>query len=150
MLPEPTVYLTSIQRVSWNLLIFFVEDVVNQNISLQKEFEYVEQNDNPLEVGSSESKDTCSNNYPDSAIVGLETSCSIVAAEETIRKEPSSKTTKNHPIFFIIGSFQEKVTTRIEEKLDYQKMISNFCYIFTIEPKNVKKAINDEFWIITI
>ena len=48
---------------------------------------------------------------------------------------------KDHPKEMIIGNPRQGVVTRSRE------VVSNACFVSNIEPKNVKKALTDEFWI---
>jgi hypothetical protein len=57
-------------------------------------------------------------------------------------KGPSTRIQKNHPQDLIIGNPDEGVTTR--RTVD---VIVNFYFVSKIEPKNVKEALEDEFWI---
>ncbi|KAK2402491.1 cysteine-rich RECEPTOR kinase [Trifolium repens] len=56
-------------------------------------------------------------------------------------KDPSIRIQKNHPKELIIGNPELPVMTRSRE------VISNACFVSTIEPKNVKEALTDECWI---
>ncbi|KAK2380916.1 putative mitochondrial protein [Trifolium repens] len=56
-------------------------------------------------------------------------------------KGPSIRIQKNHPKELIIGNPELPVMTRSRE------VISNACFVSTIEPKNVKEALTDECWI---
>lgn len=48
---------------------------------------------------------------------------------------------KYHPIENVIGDLNEGIITRSKE------VIANMCFISKIEPKNVKEALTDEYWI---
>ncbi|MCH83694.1 gag-pol polyprotein [Trifolium medium] len=56
-------------------------------------------------------------------------------------KGPSIRIQKNHPKELIIENLDEGITTRSKD------VISNFCFDSKFEPKNVKEALTDEFWI---
>jgi hypothetical protein len=56
-------------------------------------------------------------------------------------KGPSIRIRKNHPKDLIIGNLDQEITTRSRE------LISNSCFVSKIEPKNVKVAHTDDFWI---
>ena len=56
-------------------------------------------------------------------------------------KEPSIRIQKDHPKELIIGDPNSGVVTRSRE------IISNSCFVSKIEPKNVKEALTDEYWI---
>ena len=58
-----------------------------------------------------------------------------------LNKGPSIRTQRDHPKELIIGDLNKGVTTRSREG------ISNSCFVSKIEPKNVKEALTDEFWI---
>lgn len=53
----------------------------------------------------------------------------------------SIRVQKDHPIENIIRNLNEGVMTRPREG------IVNSCFISKVEPKNVKEALTDEFWI---
>ncbi|PNX63568.1 gag-pol polyprotein, partial [Trifolium pratense] len=57
-------------------------------------------------------------------------------------KGPSTRPQKNHPLDLVIGNPNQGITTRRSKEA-----ISNSCFISKIEPKNVKEALNDEYWI---
>lgn len=56
-------------------------------------------------------------------------------------KEPSIRIQKDHSKELIIGDLNIGVTTRSRES------ISNSCFVSKVEPKNIKEALIDEFWI---
>ncbi|WJX62480.1 hypothetical protein P8452_47472 [Trifolium repens] len=58
-----------------------------------------------------------------------------------VNKGPSVRFQKNHPKELIIGSPESGVMTRSREA------VSNACFVSKVEPKNVKEALTDEFWI---
>ena len=57
-------------------------------------------------------------------------------------KGPSIRVHKNHPQGLIIGNPDQGITTRRSVGV-----ISNSCFVSKIEPRNVKEALTDEFWI---
>jgi hypothetical protein len=57
-------------------------------------------------------------------------------------KGHSTRIQKNHPQDLIIGNPDEGVTTR-----RLVGVIANSCFVSKIEPKNVKEALTNEFWI---
>ena len=57
-------------------------------------------------------------------------------------KGPSIRVQKNHPQDLIIGNPDQGITTRRSVGV-----ISNSCFVSKIEPRNVKEALTDEFWI---
>jgi hypothetical protein len=57
-------------------------------------------------------------------------------------KGPSLRVQKNHPQELIIGNPDQGITTRRSNGV-----ISNYCFASKVELKNVKEALNDEFWI---
>ncbi|GAU51065.1 hypothetical protein TSUD_411780 [Trifolium subterraneum] len=59
-----------------------------------------------------------------------------------VNKGPSTRVQKNHPKDLIIGNPDEGITTRRN-----QDIISNSCFVSNIEPKNVKEALTDNYWI---
>ena len=60
---------------------------------------------------------------------------------EKINKGPSIRIQKDHPKDLIIGDPNKGVTTRSRE------VISHGYFVSKIEPRNVKEALTDEFWI---
>jgi len=57
-------------------------------------------------------------------------------------KVPSIRVQKNHPQDLIIGNDDQGITTRRSVGV-----IANSYFVSKIEPKNVKEALTDEFWI---
>jgi len=69
----------------------------------------------------------------------------VVEAEQhqmSSSKGPSIRIQKNHPQDLIIGNPDQGITTRRSVVV-----IANSCFVSEIEPKNVKEALTDEFWI---
>ena len=60
---------------------------------------------------------------------------------DQVNKGPSIRIQKDHPKDLIIGDPNKGVTTRSRE------VISHGCFVSKIEPRNVKEALTDEFWI---
>ncbi|MCH87109.1 gag-pol polyprotein, partial [Trifolium medium] len=61
--------------------------------------------------------------------------------QPTTSKGPSTRIQKIHPQDLIIGQLDHGITTKSRE------VVSNSCFVSKIEPKNVKEALQDEFWI---
>jgi len=59
-----------------------------------------------------------------------------------ISKGPSTRVQKNHSQDLIIGDLDQRVRTRRSNDI-----VSNSCFVTKFEPKNVKEALTDEFWI---
>jgi len=57
-------------------------------------------------------------------------------------KGPSIRIQKNHPQELIIGDPDQGVRTRRANDI-----VSNSYFVSQFEPKNVKEALTDEFWI---
>jgi len=57
-------------------------------------------------------------------------------------KGPSIRIQKNHPQDLIIGNPNQGITTKRSVGV-----IANSCFVSKIEPKNVKEALTNEFWI---
>jgi len=57
-------------------------------------------------------------------------------------KWPSIRVQKNHPSDLIIGDPDLGIRTRKNNE-----EVSNSCFVSMFEPKNVKEALTDEFWI---
>ncbi|GJS81667.1 hypothetical protein Tco_0748208 [Tanacetum coccineum] len=55
------------------------------------------------------------------------------------------KQSKNHPLGNVIGNLNQKtLRSQVQNRSNF------FCFISTIEPKNVNKALKDESWIIAM
>lgn len=63
--------------------------------------------------------------------------------------QPTKRVMKEHPITNVIGDVQEGMNTK-GVKRDYQEMVHYACFMFTIEPKNVKEAVDDEYWVVAM
>ncbi|GJX18036.1 retrovirus-related pol polyprotein from transposon TNT 1-94 [Tanacetum coccineum] len=55
------------------------------------------------------------------------------------------KESKNHPLDKVIGSLNER-----ELRSQTQNKSNFFCFISTIEPKNVNEALKDESWVVAM
>ena len=62
-------------------------------------------------------------------------------------KDPPAKIQKNHLTKNIIGDLNERMRTRDKPKRNYHDMVRFVCYTSSIEPKNVKEVLLDEYWI---
>ncbi|KAK2451628.1 putative mitochondrial protein [Trifolium repens] len=65
--------------------------------------------------------------------------------QPTQNKGPSVRVQKNHPLELVIGNPEQGITTRRSNDV-----IANSCFVSMFEPKNVKEALTDEFWIETM
>ena len=65
---------------------------------------------------------------------------------DPIRKEPSSRVKKNHQFDLIPGNLDEQMVTRKR----YVNIVRFTLFISLTEPKNVKEALVDEFWVKTM
>jgi hypothetical protein len=65
-----------------------------------------------------------------------------IADQPTQNKGPSVRVQKNHPKELIIGNPDQGITNRRSSDV-----IENSCFVSMFEPKNVKEALTDEFWI---
>ncbi|GJU66273.1 hypothetical protein Tco_1252532 [Tanacetum coccineum] len=55
------------------------------------------------------------------------------------------KESKNHPLYQVIGNLNQRtLRSQAENYSNY------FCFISTIEPKNVNEALKDESWVVAI
>ena len=70
-------------------------------------------------------------------------------SEEVDKEAESGQLTakRNHPEEGIIGELEEGIRTRNTSKVDYRDLAGYVCFNSTIEPKNVKEALQDEFWV---
>ena len=66
-----------------------------------------------------------------------------VISSDSVQKEPSTRVKKNHPSDLILGNLEESMVTRKR----YVNLVQFVCFTSTLEPKNVKEALNDESWI---
>ncbi|KAK2429213.1 putative mitochondrial protein [Trifolium repens] len=62
--------------------------------------------------------------------------------QTTQNKGPAVRVQKNHPLELVIGNPEQGITTRRSNDV-----IANSCFVSMFEPKNVKEALTDEFWI---
>ncbi|XP_012850949.1 PREDICTED: uncharacterized protein LOC105970659 [Erythranthe guttata] len=67
--------------------------------------------------------------------------------DDQTHKEPSRRVKKNHPVDKVIGPVEEGIQTRGKPKVNYKEMARYVCFTSTIEPKNVKEALLDEYWV---
>ncbi|KAK2423598.1 cysteine-rich RECEPTOR kinase [Trifolium repens] len=65
--------------------------------------------------------------------------------QPTQNKGPFVRVQKNHPLELVIGNPEQGITTRRSNDV-----IANSCFVSMFEPKNVKEALTDEFWIETM
>ena len=63
--------------------------------------------------------------------------------DDEIKKKPSSRVKKNHPTDLIIGKLDDVMVT----KRRYINFVEYMCFVFLSEPKNVKEALLDEYWV---
>ena len=66
--------------------------------------------------------------------------------QDPIRKEPSSRVKKNHPSDLILGYLDEQMVTM----KGYANIVRFTCFVSFTEPKNVKKALVNKFWVKTM
>ncbi|GJS99223.1 hypothetical protein Tco_0820393 [Tanacetum coccineum] len=65
-----------------------------------------------------------------------------IKENEPLNKEITNiKNSKDHPIETIIGSLNERTL-----RSQVQNQSNFFCFVSSVEPKNVKEAIQDESW----
>ena len=62
-------------------------------------------------------------------------------------RDPPTRIQKNHPTENIIGDLNEGMKTRDKPKRNYHDMVRFVCYTSSIEPKNLKEALLDEYWV---
>ncbi|CAJ2652046.1 unnamed protein product [Trifolium pratense] len=67
---------------------------------------------------------------------------STISTPRPVSKVPSIRIQKNHPKDLIIGNPNQGIATRRTNEV-----VTNSCFVSKIEPKNVKEALTDEFWI---
>ena len=73
-----------------------------------------------------------------------------VSQEDTskeIRNKHKYRVPKNHPISNIVGNINECVATMRQSRLNEMGFV---CYTSQLKPKNVKEALRDESWTITL
>ena len=64
-------------------------------------------------------------------------------------KGPSRRAQKNHSAGDVIGSLENGVQTRGKPRVNYRELIGN-VYFTTIEPKSIKEALKDEYWVVAM
>ncbi|CAM8948310.1 unnamed protein product [Rhodiola kirilowii] len=62
---------------------------------------------------------------------------------------PSRAVEKYHPVSEVIGDPTKGIQTR-GKQVNFRQLAGFACFISTIEPKNIKEAINDEYWIVAM
>lgn len=64
--------------------------------------------------------------------------------DELLNKElVNVKESKSHPLDGVIGNINERtLRSKVQNESNY------FCFVSTIEPKNINEAIKDESWVI--
>ena len=62
-------------------------------------------------------------------------------------RNPSTRIQKNYPTENIIGDLNEGMKTRDKPKRNYHDMVRFVCYTSSIEPKNVKEVLLNEYWV---
>ena len=82
----------------------------------------------------------------ESSIETTSTTKPVDITDQTTR-DPPTRIQKNHPTENIIGDLNEGMRTRDKPKRNYHDMVRFVCYTSSIEPKNVKEALLDEYWI---
>jgi hypothetical protein len=66
--------------------------------------------------------------------------------DELLNKElVNVKESKSHPLDSVIGNINERtLRSKVQNESNY------FCFVSTIEPKNINEAIKDESWVIAM
>ncbi|GAU36127.1 hypothetical protein TSUD_292870 [Trifolium subterraneum] len=72
----------------------------------------------------------------------IDTSINTNSTSDLSKKGPSISVQKNHTQEFIIGDPSQGIATRSKNDV-----VSNACFVSKIEPRNVKEALADEYWI---
>ncbi|CAM8887225.1 unnamed protein product [Rhodiola kirilowii] len=62
---------------------------------------------------------------------------------------PSRAVEKYHPVSEVIGDPTDGIQTR-GKQVNFHQLAGFTCFISTIEPKNIKEAINDEYWVVAM
>ncbi|GJW44368.1 hypothetical protein Tco_0073167 [Tanacetum coccineum] len=57
------------------------------------------------------------------------------------------KESRNHPLENVIGNLNQRT---LRSQAQAQNQNNFFCFISTIEPKNVNEALGDESWIVAM
>nr|GEW32354.1 retrovirus-related Pol polyprotein from transposon TNT 1-94 [Tanacetum cinerariifolium] len=70
-----------------------------------------------------------------------------VVEDETLEIDEivNIKESRNHPLENVIGNLSQRTL-----RLQTQNQSNFFCFIYTIEPKNVNEALGDESWIVAM
>lgn len=70
--------------------------------------------------------------------------------ENILEREPSSRICKNHPLEALIGDVHDQCKTREALKINYCQLIGYRYFISTVEPKLMKKALEDEYLVMAM
>ncbi|KAA0047418.1 flocculation protein FLO11-like [Cucumis melo var. makuwa] len=60
---------------------------------------------------------------------------------------PSAHVKKNNPVSNLIGEIDRGIITRKKTRQDYANMIAKVCFSSTIEPSNIREALQENQWI---
>ncbi|CAM8981771.1 unnamed protein product [Rhodiola kirilowii] len=69
--------------------------------------------------------------------------------EDIAALQPSRQIARNHPKFEIIGEPSEGMRTR-GKVTNFRQLAACSCFVSTIEPKNIKEALLDEYWVLAM
>ena len=58
-------------------------------------------------------------------------------------KDPSARVKLNHPVTQVIG----EVTAPMKTRRQTMNEVTYLCYVSSVEPKNIKEALIDSYWI---
>ena len=79
--------------------------------------------------------------------VAIEPKIDIFNITDLVMRDPLTRIQKNHPIGNIIGDLTKGIRIRNRSRINYQDMVRYVCYTSSFEPKNVKEALLDEYWV---
>ncbi|CAM9000216.1 unnamed protein product [Rhodiola kirilowii] len=63
--------------------------------------------------------------------------------------QPSRRIARDHPTSEIIGAPSDGIQTR-GKLINYRGLAACSCFLSSIEPKNIKEALTDEYWVLAM
>ncbi|CAM8948430.1 unnamed protein product [Rhodiola kirilowii] len=73
----------------------------------------------------------------------------VSTQEDRAALQPSRRISRDHPISEIIGAPSDGIQTR-GKRINYRGLAAYSCFLSSIEPKNVKEALVDEYWVLAM
>ncbi|CAM8998987.1 unnamed protein product [Rhodiola kirilowii] len=102
---------------------------------------------NSTNLSNKDPEQTTSNDHLTEEDADTETTPTPPASPRILH--PSRAIEKNHPISEVIGDLTEGIQTR-GKKVNFRDLAGFACFVSSVEPKNIKDAINDEYWVVAM